>query len=335
MTFNERGAGMGLRSSIVVPFVCGLIAACAPSAPIAAPSPEARVDMRAARRALLAADSGLAAAVSASGLAAGLVPELADSAFYLQAGHPVVSGREALLALFAREPASGAIRFAWHPIRVDVAGDGSLGYTWGYGTTTAPGPDGAPKTAPAGYAIVWEKATNGRWRVKAFLRNAARAALAAAPAGFESPAYARYQEFPGSSRTAEREAIIRADSAFSELSDAKGLATGFPAYAAPDGALLSGAFGPAAIGKAQEGGPKDMRARWRAAGAGMAGSLDLGFTVGNAEFRFTGDDGRPAAGYTKYLTIWKRQPDGAWKWVFDGGNGNPAPADASPGPPAR
>ena len=323
---------MRFRGRIVVPLVCGCIVACAPSAPSGGFAPETRVDMRAERRALLAADSALSAAVSASGIAAGLVPQLADGAFYLQAGHPVVSGREAVLALFAREPAAGAMRFAWHPVRVDVAGDGSLGYTWGYGTTTASGSDGAPKAAPAGYAVVWEKATDGRWRVKVFLRNAARAALAEAPAGFESPTYARYQEFTGSSRAAEREAIIRADSAFSELSDAKGLATGFPAYAAPDGALLSGAFGPAAIGKAQEGGPKDMRARWRAAGAGMAGSLDLGFTVGNAVFRFTGDDGKPAAGYTKYLTIWKRQPDGEWKWVFDGGNGNPVP---EPGPPAR
>ena len=301
------------------------VGACAHAGSSPSPAGAGQVDLRAERRALLAADSALSASVASDGLGTGLMPRLTDGAFYLLAGHPVIGGREAVLALFARDAAAAAVRFSWHPIRVDVSGDGSLGYTWGYGTTRAVGADGTIATAPGGYAVVWEKASDGSWRVAAFLRNAARAGLAAPPAGFESPTYARYRAFPGSSREAERQAIIRADSAFSELSDAKGLATGFAAYAAPDGALLSGAFGPDAIGKAQEGGPKDMRAHWRAVGAGMAGSMDLGFTVGSAEFRFAGDDGKPTVGYTKYLTIWKRQPDGEWKWVFDGGNGSPAP----------
>jgi ketosteroid isomerase-like protein len=29
--------------------------------------------------------------------------------------------------------------------------------------------------------------------------------------------------------------------------------------------------------------------------------------------------------YSKYLTVWKRQPDGAWKFVADGGNERPGP----------
>jgi ketosteroid isomerase-like protein len=57
----------------------------------------------------------------------------------------------------------------------------------------------------------------------------------------------------------------------------------------------------------------------------MAATGDLGYTVGIAVRR--GADGR--VGYTKYLTVWRRQPDGEWRWVVDGGS--PRPVDPAPG----
>ncbi|HYR10632.1 MAG TPA: hypothetical protein VEQ60_22840 [Longimicrobium sp.] len=58
---------------------------------------------------------------------------------------------------------------------------------------------------------------------------------------------------------------------------------------------------------------------------GMAASGDLGYTVGDGVSR--GEDGR--VGYTKYLSVWRLQPDGTWRWVVDAGN--PRPADPSSG----
>lgn len=55
--------------------------------------------------------------------------------------------------------------------------------------------------------------------------------------------------------------------------------------------------------------------------AGVAASGDLGFTTGP----YAIDEARRG----HYFTIWKKQPDGGWKWVFDGGVG----ADASAEPP--
>ena len=297
--------------------------ACAPSGP--ADTAQPRIDAEAARTSLLAADSALSAAAGEQGIAAGLLPRLAPDAFYLQAGQRLVRGADSVRALLTRTPSFGAMRFRWHPIRIDVSADGSLGSTWGYGTTTATGSDGASGTAPAGYAIVWRRAGDGKWQVAAFLRNAARAALTAAPAGFESSAAASSRAFPDADRVRDRAAIERADIEFSAYSRERGLAEAFAAYAAPDGALLQGAFGPDAIRKAMEGGPADMQARWSPAGADVAASGDLGYTVGSAVFNFT-DDGKPTATYSKYITVWRRQPNGEWKWVFDGGN-------ASPGPP--
>ncbi len=55
--------------------------------------------------------------------------------------------------------------------------------------------------------------------------------------------------------------------------------------------------------------------------AGIARSGDLGFTTGPAEV-----NGKRTV---NYFTVWKKQPDGAWKWVYDGGA-----SDATGGSPA-
>ena len=57
--------------------------------------------------------------------------------------------------------------------------------------------------------------------------------------------------------------------------------------------------------------PKGVELVWWPLWAGIARSGDLGFTTGP----YTAD-GRPG-GY--YFTVWAKQPDGSWKWLFDGG----------------
>ncbi|MGH6950281.1 MAG: hypothetical protein ACREH4_05390, partial [Vitreimonas sp.] len=52
---------------------------------------------------------------------------------------------------------------------------------------------------------------------------------------------------------------------------------------------------------------------WRPAYAGVAQSGDFGFTTG--PFQFRGREG--IVGH--YFTVWRRQRDGSWKWIFDAG----------------
>jgi hypothetical protein len=55
-----------------------------------------------------------------------------------------------------------------------------------------------------------------------------------------------------------------------------------------------------------------------------AASGDLGWTVGTATYEF--DDGTgPFRAFSKYLTVWVRQPDGTWRWLLDLGNARPGP----------
>jgi len=53
--------------------------------------------------------------------------------------------------------------------------------------------------------------------------------------------------------------------------------------------------------------------------AEASGSGDLGYTLGKYEFSYIGEDDKKQVATGHYVTIWKRQPDGSWKYVFDTG----------------
>ena len=57
--------------------------------------------------------------------------------------------------------------------------------------------------------------------------------------------------------------------------------------------------------------------------AAVAGSRDLGYTIGEYTSTGRGPTGAAVQRFGKYLTVWKRQPNGSWKFVVDGGNGSP------------
>ena len=63
--------------------------------------------------------------------------------------------------------------------------------------------------------------------------------------------------------------------------------------------------------------------KWEPTFAGMARSCDLGFTTGPAEWRQAKDDEKPL-GYGQYISIWKKQKDGAWKVEVDVGGAVPS-----------
>jgi ketosteroid isomerase-like protein len=64
---------------------------------------------------------------------------------------------------------------------------------------------------------------------------------------------------------------------------------------------------------------------WTPMAADVAQSGDLGYTWGTYIFRARTGDGQPKVSYGKYVTVWKRQPDGSWKFIVDIGNTSPPP----------
>ena len=59
---------------------------------------------------------------------------------------------------------------------------------------------------------------------------------------------------------------------------------------------------------------------WSPVRAEAAKSGDMGYSFGFSTYK-----GSDTTTYTNYCTIWKKQKDGSWKFVFDGGNNTPAP----------
>jgi ketosteroid isomerase-like protein len=61
---------------------------------------------------------------------------------------------------------------------------------------------------------------------------------------------------------------------------------------------------------------------WQPSFAGMAAAGDLGFTTGPWEFKEDVKDEKPA-GYGHFVTLWKKQADGSWRFVVDLGISHP------------
>lgn len=63
---------------------------------------------------------------------------------------------------------------------------------------------------------------------------------------------------------------------------------------------------------------------WAPDTAIVAASGDIGYTIGRSQVRQTNPDGTVTVRSSgRYVTIWRRQPDGSWKVELDTGNADP------------
>lgn len=111
------------------------------------------------------------------------------------------------------------------------------------------------------------------------------------------------------------EPVIAAERAFAADAAERGWAAAFRSHAAADAITLSPDPINAHEALARVEGDGETTLDWRPAFAGVSRSGDFGFTTG--PFLFRGRDG--IVGH--YFTVWRRQPNGAWKWIFDAGTG--------------
>ncbi len=288
--------------------------------------PLAQRDLREERVALLAADSAFAVRAS-QGLLPALRDVLDEDVVFLNPGERLLFGKAAMLAVLASDGVSASATQEWRAVRVDVSADGGAGYTYGFGSVTGPlGPGAQAQKRPAKYIAYWRKNSTGAWKVAAYVRVFQRVtAPADPPPGFASPSTQRQRRFPNQDRDSVRRAVMDADRAFAARAVSDGVPTAFGAYAATDGAILSGQpgiiYGPAAIRSLFEANfPATGRILWRPVAGDVAAGGDLGFTVGEAEIHTVAPDGAPRTSYTKYLTVWRRTDAGEWHYVIDGGN---------------
>lgn len=102
----------------------------------------------------------------------------------------------------------------------------------------------------------------------------------------------------------------------------------FASWFAPDGMTLANGKPPVvgreAIAAQALWSPKDYQLTWTPEGGQMSPQGDMGFTWGHYEGRSKDQNGNPVVTTGRYMTVWKKQPDGTWKVALD------SSADAPP-----
>jgi ketosteroid isomerase-like protein len=121
--------------------------------------------------------------------------------------------------------------------------------------------------------------------------------------------------------------LVEAERAFAAASLAKGTRAAFLDFLAEDSIL----FRPGPVpGKKwiEEHPAPDTLLTWEPAFAEVAQSGDLGYTTGPWEIRPSGPQDKPTA-FGHFVSVWKRQTDGAWKVVVDLGISHAGPGGNS------
>lgn len=124
--------------------------------------------------------------------------------------------------------------------------------------------------------------------------------------------------------------IREADQNFSIMSEKQGMAKAFTTYASDDVIKLNDGAAPtigfdslrAQMSRLPANGPV---LTWQVLKADAATSGDLGYTFGQWMLTKKDDAGKRSAQYGVYVTVWKRQRNGQWRFVVDGGNSTPEP----------
>ncbi|MDO8545679.1 MAG: DUF4440 domain-containing protein [Opitutaceae bacterium] len=117
--------------------------------------------------------------------------------------------------------------------------------------------------------------------------------------------------------------VAKMEDAFCAMAQEKGILTAFEHFAAPDVAFIDTDprqhRGLAAVRQRMGNVPAGTKITWSALFTDVSADGTLGYNYGRYEWRSPGPDGKEMSRGGFFLTIWKRQPDGSWKYVMDTG----------------
>lgn len=110
---------------------------------------------------------------------------------------------------------------------------------------------------------------------------------------------------------------------FCAMAQEKGLLAAFSHFAAPDVAFIDTDprkfRGPDAVRERMGPDQPGVKLTWSAYFTDVSADGTLGYNYGRFESRSPGPDGKEVVRSGWFLSIWKRQPDGSWKYVMDTG----------------
>lgn len=131
-------------------------------------------------------------------------------------------------------------------------------------------------------------------------------------------------------KISELQKIMDTDKEFSDYAQKNGLAEAFFEYADSNAIKLPGKGHPikgkVAIKNSMPT-SRNVSLIWEPLLGEISESCDLGYTLGKWVFILKDSTGNEQKGYGYYVSIWKKQKDGSWKWVIDLGNQSDEPTD--------
>lgn len=266
---------------------------------------------------LLAADRAYSAASAKTDLITGISAMFASDVTMPAPGGHAFGSQRAIDALKAN-PANAGAKAVWTPTRVAISRDGFHGFTAGFMTITRA--DGS--ASPAKYLAYWIKQKEG-WRVAVYKRTAAKDVQEMKTTYLLPPAIMVSMMSPD--RVAkDRDSLMNAEKSFAAEAQQIGLGPAFRKFGSPDAINLGGpntptfAFGNDEIATlvGQNEPAAGSSVNWAPERAIVATSGDFGVTIGYITRNTPGPDGKTPPP-SPFFTIWKRDANGAWKYVAE------------------
>ena len=126
---------------------------------------------------------------------------------------------------------------------------------------------------------------------------------------------------PSVSREELKQEIFQTEKAFEKMATEKGAAEAFAFFADPDGvinrndSIIRGKKG--IQGYYEKRGQTRATVSWTPDFIDVSDDGTLGYTYGRYTWKVRGDSGRLTEFTGIFHTVWKRQPDGTWRYVWD------------------
>jgi len=142
-----------------------------------------------------------------------------------------------------------------------------------------------------------------------------------------------------SDKTALKAELAGMEDKFCQLAKDQGILAAFTHYAAPDVAFIDTDprqfRGLTAVRERMGEDRPGTTLTWKAEYTDVSDDGTMGYNYGRYELRSVGADGKEVSRSGWFLSIWKRQPDGSWKYVMDTGVPDRPPSPSTPPEPAK
>ncbi|MCP5051057.1 MAG: nuclear transport factor 2 family protein, partial [bacterium] len=178
------------------------------------------------------------------------------------------------------------------------------------------------------YGTIWKKGADSKWKV---VVSVGLLRLKDLP---QNEPDKKYGVDPTKADRVTQE-VINTELAFSRHAGKKGTSHAFYSFLADDGVAVSlggslsnKEFYKRRVAKAKAEGktgkPRDILA-WKPFYSFVSASGDLAYNYGPFTLTWLNSEGKEMVNHGYFITVWKRQADGSWKFRFDGGNSCPPP----------